>query len=732
MNIFQNIATLTRGMNIRNRLFVGFGALGLIMTFIVGFSIYQLKYINQQTHRIDELRVPITATSSALVKNIYASSAELRAYLLTGSETFKKKRAAIWVDIELLQAEMDVLSSKANKPDNSQVWNDFKVLLEEFRQAQASVEAIANSPKQYPASVIFIDEALPLATVMLTQLTTMMAIEAELPATPERKQLLGTMADLRSTLGLGLVNIRAFLQTGDLSEQRKFTALWLKNKRRFESLQQAAELLSPEQATAFALFSQKRFLFKPMPGRIFKARAAENWDMANYLLLKEAAPRASTLLSTLLGIDGKGGMVADQRKLLASDVEHSLDHSNNLITLLWVLLFLSLGFVIAIVQRTAGSITRPVSAMTEAMKRLAAGDTSLDIPGLDRKDEIGTMAASVNVFKLNAIERIRLEEDSKVAVQAQLKREQDDREAAAARQQDEVEQERVNIAEREARASRVDELIAGFELQVTTALNAMATSSTEMSATAKQLVSTSSETKNRSSVVATASEETARNVNMVAAAAEQLSTSVQEIGRQTSRASSISEEAVKEAAQSEKATADLAMAVEKINEVMTLISDIAAQTNLLALNATIESARAGEAGKGFAVVASEVKTLAGQTSDATDDITQQIGAMQNLTQSAVDSIQAIVAVNARSNEVTSSIQTAIAQQSEATNEISQSILQVAAGSTEVSSNITGVANGADETGRAGEQVLGVANELHQISEQLKRNIESFLSDVRSA
>ena len=731
MSIIQKIVTTTRCMNIKNRLFVGFGALGLILTFVVGFSIYQLKYINQQTHRIDQLRVPTATASSALVKNIYASLADLRGYMLTGSNRFKIQRADVWADIDLLQAKMDTLSSNWTNPENIKNWNNFRAVLEAFRGAQASVETIANSPKQYPANVILINEAIPLASTMSTQITLLIDMEADMPATPERKNLLGIMADVRGTLGLSLANIRAFLLTGEASYQSKFISLWAKNQRRFEDLKQASDLLTPEQTTAFTLFSKKRFLFNPIPARMFKVRASEKWNMANYLLLEEAAPRANILLSTLVGNDGKGGMVANQRKLLANDVEQSLSRSNNLISLLWVLLFISLGLVIAIVQRTAGSITRPVTAMTQAMKQLASGDTSVDIPGLDRNDEIGTMATSVNVFKLNSIERIRLEEDNKVAVQEQLKREQDDREAATTRQQNEVEHERIKIAEREARATRVDELIAAFEKQVTAALNTMAASSTEMSATAKQLVTTSTDTKNRSALVATASDETAKNVNMVAAAAEQLSTSVQEIGRQTSRASSISEEAIKEAAQSESATAALALAAERINEVMALISDIAAQTNLLALNATIESARAGDAGKGFAVVASEVKTLAGQTSNATEDITQQIEEMQNLTQSAVNSIKAIVDVNARSNEVTSSIQTAIQQQGEATTEISQSILQVAAGSTEVAGNITRLVDGADETGEAGEQVLEAANELSQVSAKLKRDIEGFLSAVRS-
>lgn len=732
MPFVENVINAILNMNIRNRLLMGFGAVSLILAFVVGLSIYQVKYLNQQTTRIDQLRVPTAATSSALVKDIYASLADLRGYMLTGNDAFKKDRANTWANIDRLRINMDNVSANWTNPQNSKQWNDYKVILEEFRGAQARVEDIANSPKHYPATAILVNEAAPLAAVMSTQITALIDMEAGMPATAERKNLLGIMADVRGTLGLGLANIRAYLLTGDVSYKNKFTTLWAKNQRRFEDLEQAAGLLSPKQSVAFDIFSKKRFLFNPIPARMFKIRGSEKWNMANYLLVNEAAPRASALLSILLGSDGNSGMVASKRKLLSDDVAQSLSRANSLITLLWLLLFVGLGLAVVIVVLTAGSITKPIATMIEAMKTLASGNSSVEIPGLDRNDEIGAMAESVNVFKLNAIERTRLEQKGKAAEQAQLQREQDERETAAAQQKAEAERERAETAKRQARANRIDGFIATFEKEVTGALNIMASFSTEMSATAKQLVATSGETKDRSSIVATASEETATNVNMVAAAAEELSTSVQEIGRQTSRASAISEEAVKEAAESEKATTALALAAEKINDVMALISDIAAQTNLLALNATIESARAGDAGKGFAVVASEVKTLAGQTSDATDDITSQIEQMQNLTQIAVNSIKAIVEVNARSNEVTSSIQTAIEQQSEATSEISQSIIQVAAGSTEVSSNISGVADGADETGKAGEQVLGVASALGQISEKLKHDIEAFLADVRAA
>lgn len=732
MSAIPKILTAVGNMNIRSRLYLGFSALTLLLVLIVSITIYQLNYINQQTHRIDELRVPTATASSALVKNIYASLASLRGYILTGDETFKTQLADEWTEIDALQADMDTLSTHWSKPENIQNWNDFKVALEEFRNAQTAVEDITNSPEQYPATVLFAQQALPLATAMSTQISALIEMEAELPATDERRQLLVMMADVRSTLGFGLANIHAFLQTGEAIYKNKFSGLWIKNQRRFEELKQASLLLTPEQSAAFDTFSNKRALFSAIPRQIFQVRDSEKWDMANYLLITEAAPRATLLLGILIGGDGKGGLAANQRQLLADDVDHSLSHSNNLITLLWVLLLASLGLVVFIVQRTASSIAAPVTAMTAAMVEIAAGNTAIDIPSLDRKDEIGTMATSVNVFKTNAIERTRLEAESKASEQAELKRQQSERENTAAQQQTEIERQRAQAAEHAARAERIDDLIATFENDVSGALSVMTDSSEEMSSTAEQLVATSTETRKRSSIVATASDETSQNINMVAAAAEQLSTSVQEIGRQTARASAISEEAVKEAAESEKATESLALAAEKINDVMALIGDIAEQTNLLALNATIESARAGEAGKGFAVVASEVKTLAGQTSDATNDITQHINEMQSLTKSAVNSIKAIVEVNARSNEVTSSIQTAIAQQSDATSEISQSILQVAEGSTEVSSNITNVADGATETGTAGEQVLGVANELSQVSQKLKRDIEAFLNDVRSS
>ncbi|MBL4800840.1 MAG: HAMP domain-containing protein [Emcibacter sp.] len=439
--------------------------------------------------------------------------------------------------------------------------------------------------------------------------------------------------------------------------------------------------------------------------------------------------RDISVVSAYTGYNIHGSQWAIIAEIDTEEVNRSINsmRTNMILVGLGILAVLS-----AIALFFTKTLVRPISDMVESMDILASGNHDIDIPHADRGDEIGVMAVAVEQFKQGAIERLRLEKETKEAELVQVKREEEAKEAIAAREREDAERERVAIAAREARADRINTLIKNFEHKVTEMMKVMAASSTEMSATAKQLVATSSDTKDRSAVVASASDETASNVNMVAAAAEELTSSVQEISRQVTKASDISQEAVEEARHSETAISDLANAADKINNVIGIISDIAEQTNLLALNATIESARAGEAGKGFAVVATEVKALAGQTSSATEEIASQIKDMQNLTQKAVSSIQTIVNVNNKSNEVTISIQAAVEEQSAATNEISHNIQQVATGTNEVSSNISRVAAGADETGAAGEQVLSVANELGKISENLKVDIEQFLSDVRAA
>lgn len=719
-------------MNIRNRLFMGFGVLCAILSIVIGVTIYQLKNIDDQISRIDSLRVPTSSASASLVKDIYASLASLRGYMLTGKDNFKKQRADVWADVDQSKVNMDKLSRNWTNSKNVAAWVEFKITLAEFRDAQASVEKIANSPEQYPATIILIKEAIPRATLMFSKITDLIDMEAQMPATVERKRLLGIMADIRGTLGLGLANIRAFLLTGEKSYKDKFDTLWAKNERRFQDLKKVTGLLGPKQTTAFDTFSNIRAEFNPLPGQMFEVRASEKWNMANYLLVKEAAPRAGILLKTLVGVDGKGGMVANQRNLLSNDVAHSLSRSGALMVLLWILLAAGLALSVGIVVLVAGSITKPIAAMTGAMAKLAQGDTSIEVPALDRKDEIGEMAASVNVFKVNAIERIRLEkeaEETRIAQEEAEKTRLLEKQAAEARK---LEEERRQEEEAKAKslADRL-EMAQRFEDRVGDVLEAVSSAATELNATSESM-SSSANTMNQESVSASAATTQAgQNVQVVASASEEMTVSVQEISSQINKASDASKNALNSVNNASAQVTQMANSSDKISEVISLINDIAEQTNLLALNATIEAARAGDAGKGFAVVASEVKNLASQTATATDEIRTQIDEIQKTTGDTVSAVQDISVTIGELDEISSSIAAAVEQQACAMQEISRNSLEAAQGTETAGENVRNVSKLAEETGNAASDVLNASSELSMQASTLKISVGEFLTEVRT-
>ena len=288
------------------------------------------------------------------------------------------------------------------------------------------------------------------------------------------------------------------------------------------------------------------------------------------------------------------------------------------------------------------------------------------------------------------------------------------------------------LAERERRQVKVTAAIKNFDGEMAQALASFGSSATKMEGTANTLSNNADAVMARTATVAAASEQASVNVQTVASAAEELSSSVEEIARQVSVSTRITGEAVDQTNRTNVTVAGLSAAAEKIGDVVKLIADIASQTNLLALNATIEAARAGEAGKGFAVVAAEVKNLANQTARATDDISQQINAIQDATKQSVSAIKAIGETISRVNEIATAISAAVEEQGAATREIARNVAEASMGTQEVSSNVAGVKQSSDETRRVAREVLGAAEDMSHQSERLRTQVQGFFAKISEA
>jgi methyl-accepting chemotaxis protein len=351
----------------------------------------------------------------------------------------------------------------------------------------------------------------------------------------------------------------------------------------------------------------------------------------------------------------------------------------------------------------ARTLTRPIDGLTASMHNLANGDTQTAIPGADRGDELGTMAVAVEVFRENAIERIKLEAAAKEDTRVQMQR-----------------------AETITNATKEYERVAGDMLR------AVAAASAELEATSLAMSAAADRTNQMATSVAAAAEESTVCASEAAGSAESLTGSISTIQSNVVESGHVAEEAVRLSGDAQKAVGELAVSAKRIGEVVEMIKGIADQTNLLALNATIEAARAGEAGKGFAIVAQEVKNLASQTGNATEDIAAQIASIREAVEGAVSAMSRIEAVIQRINENAAMIGTSVNMQTEVSGAIAAAIGQVAVSSQSVASDVSMVTETASETGAAASQVLSASRELSVQASKLDHETMEFLARVRAA
>ena len=343
-----------------------------------------------------------------------------------------------------------------------------------------------------------------------------------------------------------------------------------------------------------------------------------------------------------------------------------------------------------------------VRGLAATMRRLAADDTGVEIPAVDRHDEIGEMSRAVAVFRDNAIARMALEQAAETTRQREIQRQ-----------------------------NHLEQLVHQFRASITRVTQTLGGETDSMRGAARTLSDAAAAVSQKSGVASEAATGASANAQTVATATEELGNSIMEISAQAQQARTIVAETAAAAARTDRDVTGLAEAAHRIGDIVGLISAIAEQTNLLALNATIEAARAGEAGRGFAVVANEVKALAGQTAKATQEIASQVTGIQTSTTTAVDQIRTIASKIEEINSLNAAIAAAIEEQEAATREIADNVSKAARGTQTARASVDGVTSAADETRNEAGRVLGASDTLAIVSGELSHGVEEFLEAVAS-
>jgi methyl-accepting chemotaxis protein len=664
-------------LKIRTKIFLGFGVLIAILAIMSGTAVVSFTVVSGLFHSYEELG-NLATTTQKIERDLAELDQHVEMYAASGDPAEREKVLEIEKELgTLVEHAKELATTEEEKAEIEGIATHFEHIIAGFEKASVIEEERAK------LATDVLDVAGPKLAADLEDIAAKAATEGNSNAVIMANVALYEV--MKARLGANLL----------LARHEKSAAL--KTEEAFHGMVKALAQLE-----------------KVTGGSAYKAEVAEAKTLGTQYeeAFKESEKLDEEFNEILEAeiIKPSEEAIAEAEKIMVDVAAREHEDAQNVSStitstevLIIVLSLVAIVFGAGVAWISGRSISTPVVAMTSAMRTLAAGDTNAEVPARGRRDEIGEMAASVQVFKDNMIEGNRLR-------------------AEQAKEQE----------AKERRQKVVDEAITRFEAKMTEVVKVVSSASTELQASAQALSATAEETSKQSGTVAAAAEQASANVQTVAAAAEELTSSVGEISRQVGTSTQITGKAVVEAERTNEKVNALVEAAQRISEVVRLISDIAGQTNLLALNATIEAARAGEAGKGFAVVASEVKNLANQTAKATEEISAQIAGIQSATQDSVSAISGIGATIGEISGISSAIAAAVEEQAAATQEIARNVQEAATGTSEVTTNISTVSQAAGETGAAASQVLSASGELSSQATVLRQEFESFIQSIRAA